>query len=450
MRSNLAPVENGEVYASGGNGFGQLGLGNKSPADTPQKLAAFAPGQVRKLACKHHSAALTHAGELFLWGTGAFGEYLNPHQVTFIPEKLTDIELGGCFGLAVDLKGSVWAWGSNTSGELGLGDFEARAYPYPILSLEEKPIAHLACGTAHVIAVISPPVESSRQRPAQLAKTATLESPGRTAKRVPGKIETSKTAATRKEPQLKSMLFPASQRRQEEIERKPQDMLAATTLLSNSERTGSRLFGAVKKERDFFEDAMKNERTERQRAEAEIADLNSKVRDTASELEQTRADLQRKAEECERLKANAEEQQRKSEAQLQEHERRLDNARLDIERTRSENARLSKLLEEMEESARKSSVDLELAHKDVETARRKAQAEHDECWKDLEERKKECSDLGSLVTELKRREEQHAEDMGECKRQREEERAEDEERLGKIRRDNAELVGKLELLQSQY
>ena len=44
-----------------------------------------------------------------------------------------DVDIGGCFGLCLDIEGVIWSWGSNTSGELGTGDYEARTSPVPIL-----------------------------------------------------------------------------------------------------------------------------------------------------------------------------------------------------------------------------------------------------------------------------------------------------------------------------
>lgn len=36
------------------------------------------------------------------------------------------MDIGGSFGCGIDMKGKVWSWGSNTSGELGVGDFNQR------------------------------------------------------------------------------------------------------------------------------------------------------------------------------------------------------------------------------------------------------------------------------------------------------------------------------------
>lgn len=61
--------------------------------------------------------------------------------------------MGHSFGVAVDAKGIAWAWGANQKGELGTGDFDPRAPPYPILNLKGKKISQLACGKDFVVAL---------------------------------------------------------------------------------------------------------------------------------------------------------------------------------------------------------------------------------------------------------------------------------------------------------
>ena len=80
-----------------------------------------------------------------------FGEYLIP---TLVPDiEVKDLSIGGCFGAAVDFAGKIWTWGSNTAGELGLGDFEPRTTPVRIKSLKKKFIRGIACGGSFIIAL---------------------------------------------------------------------------------------------------------------------------------------------------------------------------------------------------------------------------------------------------------------------------------------------------------
>ena len=51
---------------------------------------------------------------------------------------MEDISLGETLGAAVDSKGLLWTWGTNHSGELGVGDNEPRIHPYPVLTLKGK------------------------------------------------------------------------------------------------------------------------------------------------------------------------------------------------------------------------------------------------------------------------------------------------------------------------
>ena len=63
------------------------------------------------------------------------------------------ISIGGAAGAAIDVQGMVWSWGSNSKGELGLGDFEPQENPRPIFSLQGKNVKHLSCGAKFVIAL---------------------------------------------------------------------------------------------------------------------------------------------------------------------------------------------------------------------------------------------------------------------------------------------------------
>jgi X-linked retinitis pigmentosa GTPase regulator len=66
---------------------------------------------------------------------------------------IVEVSIGGCFGAALDRDGMVWTWGSNSNGELGTGDYEARAHPHPVSQLKNKPVVKIACGGAFAIAL---------------------------------------------------------------------------------------------------------------------------------------------------------------------------------------------------------------------------------------------------------------------------------------------------------
>ena len=64
------------VYSFGCNTFGQLGTGNKKNSLTPLKIKIESKANICKISCGHYSAAVNDEGELYIWGTGSFGEFL--------------------------------------------------------------------------------------------------------------------------------------------------------------------------------------------------------------------------------------------------------------------------------------------------------------------------------------------------------------------------------------
>lgn len=67
--------------------------------------------------------------------------------------KLKLLDVGGSFGIAIDVMDNVWAWGANSNGELGIGDYEPRVAPAVIDSLRGKGVRYVACGGSYSIAL---------------------------------------------------------------------------------------------------------------------------------------------------------------------------------------------------------------------------------------------------------------------------------------------------------
>ena len=76
--NTLVLTFDGKVYAMGRSNFGQIGIGNKKSINTPIIIKELENEFISKVAAGHHSAAINDKGELFLWGTGTFGELLFP------------------------------------------------------------------------------------------------------------------------------------------------------------------------------------------------------------------------------------------------------------------------------------------------------------------------------------------------------------------------------------
>ena len=66
----------GQVLSCGMNNFGQLGTGDKSNYFSPTLIESLS--DIKEISAWHYSAAITKKNELFVWGTGIFGEALRP------------------------------------------------------------------------------------------------------------------------------------------------------------------------------------------------------------------------------------------------------------------------------------------------------------------------------------------------------------------------------------
>jgi len=145
-----------KVYTTGGNTFGQLGIGSKKSSKIPIEITTLRNHEIIKISAGHHSAALGRSGEAFIWGTGVFGEFLEPNSLSELyklNEEIKEISIGGSFGAAISKSGQVYTWGANSSGELGVGDYNPRNIPTLVKSLQGKIVTQISCGSSSAIAL---------------------------------------------------------------------------------------------------------------------------------------------------------------------------------------------------------------------------------------------------------------------------------------------------------
>ena len=135
----------GGVYTMGGNSFGQLGLGTKKSQSRPEKVMHLENTFIKKVRCSNFTAAVSDKGNLYVWGSGVFGEFLLPHRWS-IRDPVADIYIGSGFGVAIDSNNSAYVWGGNSNGELGLDDYDSRHVPTLLPALKGKDIKKIACG----------------------------------------------------------------------------------------------------------------------------------------------------------------------------------------------------------------------------------------------------------------------------------------------------------------
>ncbi|HEY2944633.1 MAG TPA: chitobiase/beta-hexosaminidase C-terminal domain-containing protein, partial [Vicinamibacteria bacterium] len=160
-------ASDGHAWAWGYNGYGQLGDGTTTQRNVPVQVTGLT--NVTAVAAGiYHTLALTSDGKVWAWGYNGYGqlgdnsltsrstpaEVLSPS--TDPPWVVTAIAAGEYFSLALDSNGTVWAWGLNSSGQLGDGSTLQRNRPVQVASFGTGLTATaIAAGGTHALAVVS-------------------------------------------------------------------------------------------------------------------------------------------------------------------------------------------------------------------------------------------------------------------------------------------------------
>lgn len=137
-RYSLAIKTDGTLWAWGQNSWGQLGLGNQTHYSSPKQVGALTTWSEAN-GGNSHTLARTTAGTLWAWGRNNAGQlginitytsYSSPKQVGALTTWASvNINLGDS-SAAVGTNGTLWTWGLNSIGNLGLNS-AAYAYSSP-------------------------------------------------------------------------------------------------------------------------------------------------------------------------------------------------------------------------------------------------------------------------------------------------------------------------------
>lgn len=128
----------GTLWAIGGrNQSGQLGLGNITYYSSPKQVGALTNWKSVSNGTYYHATAVKTDGTLWTWGQGLQGQlglnnttnYSSPKQVGSLTTWSSSV--GGRYYCAAAIKtdGSLWLWGNNTYGQLGMGNVTTYSSP---------------------------------------------------------------------------------------------------------------------------------------------------------------------------------------------------------------------------------------------------------------------------------------------------------------------------------
>ncbi|KAH8862843.1 putative E3 ubiquitin-protein ligase HERC4 [Schistosoma japonicum] len=147
----------GEVYSCGCNEFQQLG--HRQSGGRLGKVAALEQYRIISVACgAYHNAAVTYSGLLFTWGCNSNGQLGREGDDTAVKlvralsdHRVVQVSLGVEHTLVLTDTARVFAFGSNLKGQLGLGFSSEQPVPIPqqILCLSGLPIRRITAGGWH-------------------------------------------------------------------------------------------------------------------------------------------------------------------------------------------------------------------------------------------------------------------------------------------------------------
>jgi alpha-tubulin suppressor-like RCC1 family protein len=150
---------NGKVYAWGDNSVGELGDGNTTNSSSPVLVSLPSTLTFTSIAAgQYHNLALASNGALYAWGYNNDGQVGNgtkntptsPVQIS-LPSGATPAKIaaGGYHSLAVSTAGNVYGWGYNAYGQVGDGSTTDRKSPIAMVMPGGVKASAVAAGLYH-------------------------------------------------------------------------------------------------------------------------------------------------------------------------------------------------------------------------------------------------------------------------------------------------------------
>jgi alpha-tubulin suppressor-like RCC1 family protein len=148
-------VKAGQVYCWGGNNNFQTGIPGAARYDVPTDVML---GGISVAAGYTHTCAIASLGAMRCWGQNAEGQLGDGTRTARTMPTATAVvttndwaavSAGTQHTCAIHTDGSLWCWGSNASGQLGLGEIDASTVAVEVGGLAGTMIQIVEAGAEH-------------------------------------------------------------------------------------------------------------------------------------------------------------------------------------------------------------------------------------------------------------------------------------------------------------
>lgn len=155
---SVALDTNGYVYTWGDNMYGQLGDGGKY-SNSPKEIAGL--NNIIKVSMTfYHALALRSDGTVWAWGrndngqlgNGNFENSSTPVQVQGLTDVIS-VAAGDVHSLAVKSDGTVWAWGSSNYGQLAIPELYRQKTNVPVQIPQLTNVKEVIAGYGHSMVI---------------------------------------------------------------------------------------------------------------------------------------------------------------------------------------------------------------------------------------------------------------------------------------------------------
>jgi len=164
----IAQQANGTIWSWGQNNYGQAGTSNTTTPTTPVQIGSLS-NTWSSIACGYYSSGgVTSPGTVWMWGLNSYGQlgqnnqtnYSSPVQIGFLStitvtqNNWSQVAANNQYNVAIQSTGTLYSWGANNQGQLGLNTSNQNNYAAQIGT--SSLWTAISCGYAHTVALQTP------------------------------------------------------------------------------------------------------------------------------------------------------------------------------------------------------------------------------------------------------------------------------------------------------